>query len=144
MRSAGGDIDQVARFDRYGKNGTTFGMNVKQTSTFDRKANFVLTVSMLFVEFRQHFIQPRRVGLDVNHIRRLETALLLETLDFRSVGVQDLIVRRVGTNSRVDIPCSSRPMKMSRWRAVARPSCSNSFSLISSAGLDRYGEFTLL
>ena len=65
-------------------------MNVKQPAALDDEPHFVLVVPVLGVELREHRVEARRVGLDVDDVGGDVAAARLELVDLAGVRREHL------------------------------------------------------
>ena len=75
-------------------------MDVEQPASFDDEAHFVLVVPVLAAELREHRVEVRRLGLDVDHVGVDVAAARLERVDLRRLGGEDLLGGGSGSTGR--------------------------------------------
>ena len=98
------DIDHVTTFDRNAKDRTVLGMEMKDPLALDGESDFVLRMGVLLVELREHRIEVRCVGIDVDDIGRQEAAGGFDLLDLRRVLREDLGVGRRRVQASGNLP----------------------------------------
>ena len=85
-------IDHVATFDRDAKDRAALGMEMKDPFALDGESDLILRMGVLLVELREHRIEVRSVGIDVDDIGRQEAASGFDLLDLLRVLGKDLSV----------------------------------------------------
>src|SRR6185503_17415927 len=81
VERAAGHTDQIACFDFDAEHGSACRVNVKKTVTGNDESHFVLVVPVLAIKLRQHCIETRCGGTDVDHVGSYVTSALLQSLD---------------------------------------------------------------
>jgi len=98
------DVDHVATLDRDAKDWAVVRVQVEDPFAFDRKANLVLRVGVLFVEFREHPIEVRGARIDVDDIGGQEPACSFDLFNLWGVFGQDVCIRGGRVQSACDLP----------------------------------------
>ena len=99
------DIDHVSTFDRDAKDRAVLGMEMKDPFALDSESDLVLRMGVLLVELREHRIEVRSVGIDVDDIGRQEAARGFDLVDLLRVLGEDLGVgsRRVQSSGNLPV-----------------------------------------
>jgi len=74
-------------------------VNVIDTPAFHDEPNLVFAVPVLTAELGKHLIQTRRLGRNVNHVRRNVPSALLQSFNLGSVLGQDLSIADCNSDS---------------------------------------------
>lgn len=98
------DIDHVSTFNRDAKDRPVLGMEMKDPFALDGESDLVLRMGVLLVELREHRIEVRSVGIDVDDIGRQEAAGGFDLLDLLRVLGKDLSVGGCRVQSSGNLP----------------------------------------
>src|ERR1700730_5857986 len=90
-------------------------IDMKYAMAFDKKSNLVFRVSMLLVELVQHFWQSRRIWSDVDDIGREIATCIFQSLNFRSVSIENLLGTRVRVVRNFPLPLF---VPYAMWRQI--------------------------
>src|SRR5262249_58047677 len=92
---AGGPGDRAPRVDLDGEDRAVGRVDVEQAAPFDDETDLVFVVPVLAAELREHHVEVRRIGLDVDHVGGHVAAARFERGDLGVVGVENLLDGRV-------------------------------------------------
>ena len=74
-------------------------IDMKDAASLQDETYLVLCMSMLLVKFIEHCIQVRRVWIDIDNVCCNEATFVLENIDFRFVGSQNVVCRGSGIHT---------------------------------------------
>src|SRR6266446_7049989 len=89
------NANQISPVNLYADYRTRAGANVEQSVARDYESHLVFVMPVFTIKLRQHFIQPGRVGPNINHVGCDVAAAGFQLVDLPGIRLEDLFRRRI-------------------------------------------------